>query len=452
MAEKLQYSEAEAVRGALTAIQNGDVPAAMKEQAEALREKLVDYAGRLLKDWDFDAGNAGWIAENDTGITSQNGVLRVDLLGDDPFISTAVSVPGGVFDVQMRIRAPEESETWQIFYGSDEKPLGQPPFWSVNFEAPADAQWHEVSTQLAVDGNLTEFRIDPGLGPNHVEFDWIRLLRSQSDAAKTPTPAAKPETGAKSFSSDAAARILLIGTPPDHPHGTHMYIHECGLLAKCLEQSPGVDAVVSLGWPADEVLVDAANAIVLYSSPGAEIVLRGNHADRFRALMQKGVGLTAIHWSTGIADANDKELEQEYLHYLGGIFSFGFSGLDMVHTDVDQVVPDHPICRGWSNYEQFDEIYLDIQVLDDATPLEKVYVKDKEQVVAWTYERPNANGGRSYGNTLGHFHENFWITSFRRSLVNGILWTAHYEVPKDGAPCAVLPEDMVLIEPEPAKE
>jgi hypothetical protein len=36
--------------------------------------------------------------------------------------------------------------------------------------------------------------------------------------------------------------------------------------------------------------------------------------------------------------------------------------------------------------------------------------------------RPNSNGGRSYGNVLGHFHELFSREEFRRVLVNGILW------------------------------
>ena len=59
------------------------------------------------------------------------------------------------------------------------------------------------------------------------------------------------------------------------------------------------------------------------------------------------------------------------------------------------------------------------------------------QAVGWVYERPGSNGGRSYGNTLGHFHELFGKEPFRRMLVNGILWTAHHKIPQAGAPCVL---------------
>jgi type 1 glutamine amidotransferase len=41
--------------------------------------------------------------------------------------------------------------------------------------------------------------------------------------------------------------------------------------------------------------------------------------------------------------------------------------------------------------------------------------------------------GRSFGTTLGHFHDNFANESFRRLIVNGILWSARIDVPPDGA-------------------
>src|ERR1700753_1042687 len=46
-------------------------------------------------------------------------------------------------------------------------------------------------------------------------------------------------------------RILFIGKNPDHPYGSHMYMHVSGLLARCVELTPGVEGVVSNGWPSD---------------------------------------------------------------------------------------------------------------------------------------------------------------------------------------------------------
>jgi hypothetical protein len=232
-----------------------------------------------------------------------------------------------------------------------------------------------------------------------------------------------------------AARILLIGHKPDHPPGTHLYLQECELLAACLRQTDGVEATVSDGWPRDEATLDGLAALVLYSSPGAELLLAGDHADRAEALLKSGVGLTALHWATGIGDAKNDALAARYLGHLGGLFGFGWSGLDVSESRVRRADPEHPTSRGWDDFDLKDEWYLDLKFHPQARPLAKVRVKDKDQVVAWTFERDG--GGRSFGNTLGHFHENFLVDPFRRLIVNGILWTARRDIPEAGAPCAL---------------
>ncbi len=412
-----------------------DASEAITDDAKASLEKLRKYKGRLLREWSFSSSADGWVAENHCSIAAENNALRVDIEGDDPFISCPMDLPGGELEVQVKVKAAGPTTTWQYFWGSSKKPLAQAPLWIASFDIPADSSgWHTVNTVINVDGNLTRFRIDPGTGVDAVYIDSIRFLMN-----KPQQSAAGP-----GFHPDAQTRILLIGTPLDHPFGTHMYMHECGILEKCLDQVPGVDAVVSQGWPTDKALLEDLDAIALYSSPGAEILLTGVHAEDFKSLMKQGVGLAALHWSTGIGDANNKELELEYLGYLGGIFSFAFSGLDMAQAKVIELNREHPISRGWNDFEQLDEIYLDVKLLDQATELIEVRFKDRVQTVAWAYERPDSNGGRSYGNTLGHFHENFWIPEFRRTYVNGILWTAKVEIPQEGAVSFIVPEDMKL--------
>ena len=81
-------------------------------------------------------------------------------------------------------------------------------------------------------------------------------------------------------------RILLIGKDPDHPYGTHMYMHACRVLAKCLERTPGVEAVVSNGWPKDEATLKGVKAIVVYTSPAAELLLTGPHKDQVDKMMK----------------------------------------------------------------------------------------------------------------------------------------------------------------------
>ncbi len=261
------------------------------------------------------------------------------------------------------------------------------------------------------------------------------LLATMSLCAIT-VRADEQDSGAPSAGSKAPTkRVVLIGHQPDHPPGTHLYLPECELLAKCLRQTAGVEAVVSDGWPSDPQVLEGVNAIVLYSSPGAEILLGGPQHDQFESLMKRGVGLVALHWATGLKDQNNEELGRRYMDYLGGLFSFAFSGLDISESKVEQIAPDHPTCCGWKGFSLLDEYYLNLKFLPEAKPVLQVSVKGQPQTVAWCYERPAAEGGRSYGNTLGHFHELFEREEFRRMLVNGILWAMHIEIPADGAPC-----------------
>ncbi len=232
-------------------------------------------------------------------------------------------------------------------------------------------------------------------------------------------------------------KVLLIGHQPDHPPGTHLYLPECELLAKCLRQSPGVEAVVSDGWPKSSEILKDVDAIVLYSSPGADILLVGEHAETAERLLKQGVGLVALHWGTACHGREETEVGKRFLHQMGGLFCFAYSGINISESRVQQLDGDHPISRGWNDFNLTDEYYLNLKFLPEAKPILKVAVQGKDQTVGWVYERPDSNGGRSYGNTLGHFHELFGIEPFRRMLVNGILWTAHCDIPPAGAPCAL---------------
>jgi len=215
-------------------------------------------------------------------------------------------------------------------------------------------------------------------------------------------------------------KVLLLATPPDHPYGTHMYLPGCEILAKCLRQHAGVEAVVCEGWPGDPEVLAGVRAIAMYSGPG-DFVLREPHRQQFDELMRGGVGFSALHWGTGAAPDN-----------------------------AEQIVSDDPISRGWSNFDLRDEIYLNPELLPATRAVAKVCVQGpadsapKDQIIAWCYERPDAKGGRSFGCSLGHFHELFGKEPFRRLLVNGILWTAQIEVPDEGASCRIEASDLDL--------
>jgi hypothetical protein len=228
----------------------------------------------------------------------------------------------------------------------------------------------------------------------------------------------------------AKSRILFIGSDLDHPYGSHMYMHTCGMLAKCVELTPGVEAVVSKGWPKDAKALDGVKAIVLYSSPGAELLLEGPHRGKVDELMKKGVGLVAIHYAATVKKADYERLAPVWLSYLGGTWISNV-GLSAGKAPLKQLIPEHPICRGWHEDVIDDEYYLN-PVIKQAHPLLQVREpRGKDVIVGWVYERKG--GGRAFGTTLGHPYKNFQLEPFRRMIVNGILWSAHIDVPREGA-------------------
>lgn len=112
-------------------------------------------------------------------------------------------------------------------------------------------------------------------------------------------------------------RILLIGKDRDHPYASHEYMTECKLLAKCLEQTPGVETIVSNGWPDDPAKIKNIHAIVTYTREAGNVLLTGKARREALPMLRNGVGFTAIHWSTGADNINGPE----YMKILGAWFS-----------------------------------------------------------------------------------------------------------------------------------
>ncbi|PWT90746.1 MAG: hypothetical protein C5B56_04950 [Proteobacteria bacterium] len=236
-------------------------------------------------------------------------------------------------------------------------------------------------------------------------------------------------------------KVLLIGKDRDHPFTTHEYMADCRLLARCLEQTPGVEAVVSNGWPSDPAVLGGVKAIVLHTQKGGNVLLGSPARRQAEALLEQGAGLTAIHWSTG---ADTGEVGERWLRTLGGWFNPDFSKIPVRTATVHQADRNHPICRGWKDYDLREEYYIQLRFQPESKPIMTALVEGAVYPIGWVYERSGSNGGRSFGFVGGHFHANFGEKPFRQALVNGILWTAHVEVPAAGAPCGITPKDMDL--------
>jgi type 1 glutamine amidotransferase len=265
----------------------------------------------------------------------------------------------------------------------------------------------------------------------------LAVLLPLSVAAMAALPAAAEEK------APAKAKVLLIGKQPDHPYGSHMYLHTCRMLGECLRLN-GLEAAVSDGWPKDPAALKDIKTIVMYTTPAAEYLLDAPHRDEVIQLMKQETGLVTIHWASSVRMENLDRLGDRWISYLGGTWISNV-GLSTDTSDLKQFDPKHPICRGWSNYELHDEYYLNPKISKDAQPLLQVTTKGQDVVVGWAFERPD--GGRAYGTTLGHYYSNFERESFRRTIVNAILWASKVEVPDSGARVDV-GEEFLKLPPE----
>lgn len=250
------------------------------------------------------------------------------------------------------------------------------------------------------------------------------------------------------FSENLKTKILLMASKPDHPYLTHMYLHECCLLAKCLRQNTGVDAVVSIGWPENTDVISEADSIVIYGSPVADHFLSDEIAcQNLQKHINAGKGIVGFHWAIGYLYKGNKIKGQLWLNSLGCIYDESKSNVMMGNAKVTRLIPAHPVNKGWLDFLLCDEYYLNMNVVKEAIPIIKIKADNgREDIVAWCYQRQD--GGRSYANTLGHYHYNFANLSFLKMYINGILWTAKYDTGEDGAKCQISPEDMNL-PPEP---
>ena len=93
----------------------------------------------------------------------------------------------------------------------------------------------------------------------------------------------------------------------------------------------------------------------------------------------------------------------------------------MYSAVIELVATEHPILRGLPSIRMSDEIYRHTTLHPKATPLIRVNIRDRDDIVAWAYEREA--GGRSFGTTLGHPWSNWQDTNFRRLVVQGIRWS-----------------------------
>ncbi len=252
-------------------------------------------------------------------------------------------------------------------------------------------------------------------------------------------------------------RILFLAGPRSHGEGSHEHAAGCALLREGLACVPGVRAAVEpAGWPADEAAAFAGlDALVVYcDGEGGHVLLEGDRLRRIDGLMARGVGLALLHYA--VNPFKDRG-QAEFIRWIGGCYETGWS-VDPAWEADFAILPVHPVTRGVRPFRIFDEWYYHMRFvagMKGVTPILSVLppvstlrrpdgphsgnpavraavARGELQHVAWVFER--SGGGRGFGFTGGHLHENWSQPDFRRVVLNAILWIAHLEVPENGVP------------------
>jgi type 1 glutamine amidotransferase len=240
-------------------------------------------------------------------------------------------------------------------------------------------------------------------------------------------------------------KIVLVAGRASHGPREHEFFAGSALLMKLLQETPGVYPVMARdGWPKhpEETFKDA-KAVVFYMDGGSgHPILAPTHMEELKKLMDAKVGFVNLHYAVEYP----KMYADPILSWLGGYYETAYS-INPTWTAEIKSLPDHPITRGVKPFTIKDEWYYNIRFVPDmkeVTPILKATPPDntrgtadakahpgREEVLAWAFDR--ANGGRSFGFTGGHFHDNWGDENFRRLVVNAILWSANVEAPKEGA-------------------
>ena len=288
---------------------------------------------------------------------------------------------------------------------------------------------------------------------------------------------------ASSLLSAADKKIVLIAGKPSHPPGMHEFRAGTILLENCLKSVPNL--VVDrheMGWVKDEATFADADAVVIYADGGAKhpAVVDG-HLETLRALIAKGVGFGCMHYGVEVvADQAGKEFQE----WLGGHYENSFSCNPIWDANYTKL-PEHAITRGVQPFTTKDEWYFNMRfrpIFKDgieptvdkgatfapiltATPSDATrdgpYVypkgpyphiqaeKGQPETMMWAVER--ADGGRGFGFTGGHFHDNWGNDNVRKAVLNALVWVTKAEVPASGVESKVSEDELKAnLDPKPA--
>jgi hypothetical protein len=246
---------------------------------------------------------------------------------------------------------------------------------------------------------------------------------------------------------------------------------------------PGLKTEVVLnGWPRDEAVFEDAAAVVFFMDGGAkhEAVQEGRRRlDLIGGWVQRGLGIGCMHYGVEVlAD----QAGEEFKRWIGGHYENMFS-CNPIWSPTFSVLPQHEVTKGVNPFTANDEWYFNMRFVtrdagnrpqsvgqtrftpilvaapsDDVRDGPYVYPKGpyehiqkdkgRAECMLWIVERPD--GGRGFGFTGGHFHDNWGNDDFRKLVLNTLVWLAKAKVPDEGVASKVTQAELdANLDPKP---
>lgn len=235
-------------------------------------------------------------------------------------------------------------------------------------------------------------------------------------------------------------RLLLIGQGPDnHKPTTHEYMAGMQVVAHLLQDVDGLQTIITKAdepWTDGPELLDGTDGVVLFVSQGAKwLSADAARLAAFERLAKRGGGLTVLHWGMGTRDAEDITV---FVNLFGGCHGGPDRKYKFLMTTAMVADKEHPITNGLTDITVDEEFYYRLKFPKppaEITPLITARIDDRNETVSWVWQRPD--GGRAFGFTGLHFHDNWKHETYRRLIKQGILWTLKYPVPAGGADVTV---------------
>jgi hypothetical protein len=273
--------------------------------------------------------------------------------------------------------------------------------------------------------------------------------------------------------ADGKQKLVFIAGKPSHPPRMHEFRAGVLLLTKALANTPGlVVEAHDQGWVKDEKSFDDADAVVIYADGNkGHPAVQGDHLATLDALAKKGVGIGMMHYGVEVVP---EQAGEQFKRWIGGHYEHLYSCNPIWEPSFEKF-PAHAIASGVQPFQIKDEWYFNIRFAEPfnadgtaeaagakftpilvAKPSDAVrggpYVYPKgpyphiqeasgrPEAMMWAVERPD--GGRGFGFTGGHFHDNWSNDQFRKTILNALLWVSKVEVPAGGVESKLEADDI----------